>query len=57
MAREEQLGEEWVGETHFDYYPVQESTHRQNVTTDGDDTMEDIGPPPGLEPPDDQRLD
>ena len=57
MARDELLGEEWVGETHFDYYPVQEPIHRQNITTDGEDAMEDIGPPPGLELPEDQQLD
>ena len=28
-----------------------------NITTDGEDAMEDIGPPPGLEPPEDQLLD
>ena len=46
MAKDEVLGEDWIGETHFDYLPVSETTHRRDITTDGTDEMEDIGPPP-----------
>ena len=48
MAKNEILGDDWIGETHFDYEPVRDTTHHLNVTTGGNDEMEDIGPPPGM---------
>ena len=54
-AQDDVLGEHWVGETHFYYLPDSVSVHRHNVTTDGTDAKQDIGPPPGLELPSDAQ--
>ena len=55
MANNEILGDGWIGETHFDYAPVWDTTHHRNAATDGHDEMDDIGQPPGLELPLDRQ--
>ena len=43
MGHDEILGEEWVGETHFDYHPVREPLHRQHITTGGETQWNTLG--------------
>ena len=44
MSRDEARGEDWVCEIHFENLPVPEMKYRRDITTDGNDEMEDLGP-------------